>query len=170
MIFLYIISFILLLLCWVLLVPVIMRIDSSSHKYRVMLPGVFSIRALPSAEKLIILRVWIFFVPFHINPIRLMNKKTKEKDKPEKKKRKGLKLSSSAGKFRQLPGVVRIRKLEMDLDTDDFIVNAWLVPLFATLNSYRNINLKVNFEGNLALDLDIRTRIGTIIWFLLTNR
>jgi len=63
----------------------------------------------------------------------------------------------------------RIRKLHLDLDTDDTIMNAWLVPVFSIVNT-QNIQVRVNFEGISSLTLDLRTRLGSLLWiFIRTN-
>jgi len=58
----------------------------------------------------------------------------------------------------------------MDIDTDDFLLNAWLVPAFSAVNNGQNVQMQVNFEGNMFLDLDLRTRIGALAWILIKNR
>ncbi len=63
----------------------------------------------------------------------------------------------------------RIRKLYLDIDTEDFLFNAWLVPVFSMVNSDQ-IRMQVNFQGNATLHLDLRTRIGAILWIFLKNR
>jgi len=60
-------------------------------------------------------------------------------------------------------GALRVRKLKLDLDTDDFSLNAWLIPAFSLVNG-GNIHMQVNFEGRTALEMDLRTRIGTVLW------
>lgn len=57
----------------------------------------------------------------------------------------------------------RIRKLEADIDTDDFTLNAWLVPVFSAVNGER-IHLQVNFEGHQSLLLDMRVTLGALLW------
>jgi len=57
---------------------------------------------------------------------------------------------------------MRIRKLHLDVDTDDFTLNAWLIPVFSAVNS-ENIRLQENIEGNATLLLDLRTRSGALI-------
>ena len=58
----------------------------------------------------------------------------------------------------------------MDIDTDDFMLNAWLVPAFSAGNNGRNVPMQVNFEGNMFLDLDLRTRLASLAWILIKNR
>ena len=64
---------------------------------------------------------------------------------------------------------MRIRKLSLDFDTDDFLLNAWLVPFFSSMNS-ENIQLRVNFEGTSSLILDLRARIGTLLWIVISTK
>ena len=64
---------------------------------------------------------------------------------------------------------MRIRNLSLDIDTDDFLLNAWLVPLFSSMNS-ENIQMRVNFEGTSSLILDLRARIGTLLWIVISNK
>jgi len=64
---------------------------------------------------------------------------------------------------------MRIRKLHLDVDTDDFTLNAWLIPVFSAVNS-ENIRLQANFEGNATLLLDLRTSLGALIWAFLKSK
>jgi hypothetical protein len=57
----------------------------------------------------------------------------------------------------------RIKRLEADIDTDDFTLNAWLVPVFSAVNG-ENVHLQVNFEGHQSLLLDLRVTLGSILW------
>jgi len=64
---------------------------------------------------------------------------------------------------------IRIRKLSLEIDTDDFLLNAWLVPLFSSMNS-ENIQMRVNFEGSSSLFLDLRGRIGNLLWIVISAK
>lgn len=151
------ISLVLFFLLWLLLAPVILYTDTTRNRYVVTLPGIVRIRLVPSGT-LFYIRAWIFFIPFRINPF----KSRKKKDKPvEKKKRRHR--SFKAGTVKPMLGAVRVRKLNLDLDTDDFTLNAWLIPAFSMVNG-GNIHMQVNFEGRAALKMDLRTSIGTLLW------
>ena len=63
----------------------------------------------------------------------------------------------------------KIRKMKLDIDSNDFLLNAALVPAFSKVNS-KNILLQVNFEGNSSLHLETRTHIGSLLWILFKNR
>ena len=158
------------LILWILLVPVIIKLDTSRNLYRFMLPGIVSARVVPTAEFFLI-RCRILFVPFTIDPLSIGNRsKTKQEKVKKKKKRKRQSGRKLLKKFRKVTRAIRLRRLELDIDTDDFLLNAWLVPAFTAVNSYRNIQMQVNFEGNLFLHLDVRTRIAAILWQMMPRR
>ena len=66
-------------------------------------------------------------------------------------------------------GAFRVKRLEVDIDTDDFTLNAWLVPAFSAVNG-ENISLQVNFEGHQSLLLDLRVTLGALLWIIITTK
>ena len=168
MILIILIACFLLFMGWILFAPVMVSVDTDHHRYRVMLPGVVNAGVVPVENGLFRIRGWIFFIPFSVDPFRRRNRK---KNRQEKKKKKGLWTGKqNPERFKRMVRAIRIRRMELDLDTDDFVMNAWLVPLFSVLNNYHNIRMQVNFEGHLSMVLDMRTRIGILGWTYLTNR
>jgi hypothetical protein len=152
------------LILWILLVPVIIKLDSSRNLYRFMLPGIASVRVIPTTEFFLI-RCRVLFIPFTIDPLRMKSRSKRKLEKVKKKKKRnkpsGQKLMK---KFRNATRAIRLRRLELDIDTDDFLLNAYFVPAFTVANSYNNVHLQVNFEGNLFIHLDVRTRIVAVLW------
>jgi len=112
------------------------------------------------------IRGWILFIPFKFNPFK--PKKKKEREKPRSKK----KIKWRSGNVRMMRGALRafrIKRLEADIDTDDFTLNAWLVPAFSMVNG-ENIRLQVNFEGHQSLLLDLRITLGALLWIIITTK
>lgn len=163
MIWYILISLLLIFLFWILLVPVILYTNTEQNRYLLTLPGIFRAVVVPY-EGLFRIQGWIFFIPFKFNPFE--QKRKKEKQKPKKKKKKRL---WKSGNIRTMKGALRafrIRRLEADIDTDDFTVNAWLVPVFSAVNQ-ENIHMQVNFEGHQSLLLDLRVTLGTLLWSII---
>jgi hypothetical protein len=174
------------LLAWLLAGPVILLVDTERGDYRLALPGIISVALLPSGE-LFSMRVRIFFIPLRFNPFspgkawggkkggkeeEKPGKGDKKGEEPSKRKRKSSFLKMRKGTFRMGRDVlraIRIRRLRLDLDTDDFILNAWLVPAFTMVNG-GNIRMTVNFEGRASLLLDLRTRLGSLAWIFIKNQ
>jgi hypothetical protein len=165
MIWIVIISLLIALLLWILIGPVILFVNTERNLYLVMLPGIIKAVVVP-AEELFHIRGWIFFIPFKFNPFRIKRKRKKKEPKPVKKKKKrSISLSGGIEMGRSITRSFRIRKLHLNIDTDDFLLNAWLIPAFTAVNS-RNIHMQANFEGDASLLLDLRTRLGSILWNL----
>lgn len=138
-----------------------------------MLPGVVQ-AGVDLTVGLPYVKGWVFFIPFKFNPFQTKSKKKKKK---EKKKTPTLQTLKTSGKklgnlqlFKDAIRAFRIRKLTLDIDTDDFMLNAWLIPAFCAVNNGRNVHMQINFEGYMFLDLDLRTRIASLIWILIKNR
>ena len=159
MIWYIIISLLLIFLFWILLMPVILYTNTDRNRYLLTLPGIFRAVLVPD-DGLFHIRGWIFFIPFKFNPF--VQRKRKRERKPRKKKKSVWR----SGNIRTMRGALRafrIRKLEADIDTDDFTMNAWLVPVFSAVNQDK-IHLQVNFEGHQSLLLDLRITLGALLW------
>jgi hypothetical protein len=167
------------LLAWLIAGPVILYLDTERGDYRLSLPGIIRVALVPS-EKIFDLRVRIFFIPLRFNPFspgkawgrKKAGKEDKKDKEPSRRKRKAAFLKIKKGSLRMgrdFLRAIRIRKLRLDLDTDDFILNAWLVPAFSSVNR-DNIRMQVNFEGRASLLLDLRTRMGTLAWIYIKNQ
>jgi hypothetical protein len=168
MIWYIIISFFIALLLWILFAPVIIFLHTDAKRYHVVLPGIIKMAIVPSPD-IFYIRGWIFFIPFKYRPFQ--GKKRKRKEKPEKPKPKA-KLRMLSGNAQLIKDAIRsfrIRKLMLDIDTDDFMLNAWLVPAFSMVNG-GNIQLRANFEGYSSLILDMRLRLGTLLWIFIRNK
>ncbi|KPL09192.1 MAG: hypothetical protein AMS26_23190 [Bacteroides sp. SM23_62] len=164
----YIISFLVAFLLWILLGPIILFLNTDTNRYFLVLPGIFKATVVPSTE-LFHIRGWIFFIPYKYDPFQ--RKKGKRKRETDQKGRKwGLvKLRGGLQMLADTTHSFRIRKLHLDLDTDDFMLNAWLVPIFSFVNS-DNIRMRVNFEGTSSLLLDLRTRLGSLLWIVIKHK
>jgi len=164
MIWFILISLLVIFIFWILLVPVIIYTNTARNRYLLTLPGIFRAVVVPQ-EGLFQIRGWILFIPFKFNPFE--QRKRKAEQKPAKKKKK--KRLWKSGSFRMMKGALsafRIKQLEANIDTDDFTLNAWLVPVFSAVN-LENVRLQVNFEGHQTLLLDLRVTLGALLWSII---
>jgi len=63
----------------------------------------------------------------------------------------------------------RLKKLYLDLDTSNVILNANLYPVFAILSRKQEIDLNINYSGNFALILDAQNNLFTVLVVLIRN-
>lgn len=157
-----------LILTWLILAPVIFYVDTEDQRYSLSMPGVFKARLLPSDEILTI-KGTIFFIPYRFSPFA--RKRKKPRTKKEKTTKKKSKLSIRGGWLmgRNVLHAFSIRKLHLNMDSDDFTLNAWLIPAFSALES-DNIKLQANFEGHNSVLFDIRTHLGAILWAFIKTK
>jgi hypothetical protein len=174
MIWYILISLIAALLLWILLAPVVVYLDTVTNRYALSLPLVFRAAAEP-AEGLFRIRGWIFFIPYRFNPFKMKRKpKSMKKQQKEANKKAGKKINrkniwENLGMMRDLFRALKFRQMDLNIDTSDFMLNAWLVPVFSTLN-HGNTRMRVNFEGDFSLLMEMRLRIGTILWIYIRNK
>jgi hypothetical protein len=165
MILYILISLLLIFLLWLLLVPVIIYTNTERNRYLVALPGIFKAVIVPE-KGLFHIRGWIFFIPFRFHPFQ--KKRGKEKDKSGEKKRRKWR-SWNTGMLTEALRAFRVKRLEAEIDTDDFTLNAWLVPVFSMVNG-DHIRLRANFTGNNSLLLDLRVTLGALLWILIKTK
>jgi hypothetical protein len=162
MIWFILISLLLIFFLWLLLVPVILYMDTDRERYLLTLPGIFRAVVVPDAG-LFYIRGRVLFIPFRFNPFKSRKKKSQTRELQKKKRKKSF---NNPRMMRGALRSIRIRKMEANLDTDNFTWNAWLVPAFSVLNG-ENIRLQVNFEGHQSLLFDLRVTLGTLLWNLI---
>jgi hypothetical protein len=69
-------------------------------------------------------------------------------------------------KGRRMLASFQIRRFRLLLDTDDFILNAYLYPVFVFLSG-KNRYLAINFTGRNAVDILATNRIWRMLWALI---
>jgi hypothetical protein len=63
----------------------------------------------------------------------------------------------------------KVKKLYLDLDTHNVIINANLYPVFELMNERPRINLNVNYAGNFVLSLDAQNNLWNVVRIFLYN-
>ncbi len=162
------ISVILITLLWIFIGPIIIFVNTEGNKYSVGLPGIFKASIVPS-DDLFMIKGSVFFVPYRFNPFGIKRKKPRKKREKSRTKKRSFNLKGGWKLGRNIMHAFCIRKLHMDVDTNDFTLNAWLIPVFSAVNS-ENIRLQANFEGRASLLLDLRTRLGAVLWAFIKTK
>ena len=165
MVLLIIISALVLFLLWFLFAPLIIRVDSDNQRYSLSLPGIFKALVVPD-DDLFHIRFWVLFIPFKIDPLGRSMQRVEKTGKRKKKKRNrdiSKLMRARLLALKELIRSFRLKKLKLNLDTDDFILNSQLVPVFTTINN-QDLNLSVNFEGDISLFMVMKNRIASLLW------
>ncbi len=165
MILLIIISALALFLLWILFAPLIIRVDSDNQRYSLSLPGIFKAIVVPD-DTLFHIRLWVLFIPFRMDPLgKTMRRVEGPGRRDQKKGRRNISKLMRARiiALKEVTRSFKLKKLSLNLDTDDFILNSHLVPVFTTIN-YRDVNLTINYEGEISLFMVLTNRIASLLW------
>lgn len=144
-------------LIYLLFAPLILSIDTLYNEYFVRIKGLLKAMVKPHEEEVIVVSLTVLFFKFNLYPLQSRKKKSKKRvgKIPEKK---------VAGKrqipYRRLLRMLRsfkVKKLRVELDTRDPVLNAKLYPLFALLN-FSVGNFGINFMNKNRLVVKIENR------------
>jgi len=157
-----------LFLLYLLWMPIILFIDTSSNQYFVQLKGLTKISVEKHIKEIVRIRMRVLFMNFYYYPLRKRTKETSKKldSKPTKNLKK--RRSYSFKTIYRLLRSFKIKRFFVDVDTGDFVTNAKLIPLFTLLN-YTIANFKVNFEGRTHMALHMQNRPIHIIKTMLNT-
>lgn len=151
-----------------MLAPVIIFLNTAEGSYFITLPGIFKASVVPD-DDLFMIRGSVFFIPYHYHPFGRKNEKQKAEEEKSPRKKRSFKLRGGMKMGREILHAFRIRKLHLNIDTDDFTLNAWLIPVFSAVNS-ENIRLQANFEEETSMLLDLRTSLGALLWAVVKTK
>lgn len=139
-----------------LLIPIILFIDTATNQYYIHLKGLAKVSIEGHKEELIKIKLKIFFLNFYFYPLRgKINSGKKKKHQKKDIKKSSKKINIKTG-LRVLKSF-KVKRLFLDIDTGNCIINAKLYPLFAFLN-YKIGDFNINFEGRNKMMLYIQNR------------
>lgn len=149
-----------LLIVYLLLVPIILVVNTNSNEYYLQIKGLAKASVESDEKKIIKIKLKLFFFNYCFYP--LMYKVNDQNKKIESKKKKKKKMKIGFKTTLKLLKSFKVKKLMVDIDTGDCILNAKLFPVFGFLN-YHVGNFKVNFEGRNQLVFQMQNRPLNII-------
>jgi len=161
----FILAILLILVVGFLVIPVSLYIDTDQGRYEVFQRPAFRFFAIIKNGTIVPqLQIAGINVPLQSKrkrPIKKAPKKSKDKKSTFRR-------SVSAWRFlieRSLKSFA-IKHAVVDLDTDNVVLNAQLVPLFL-LASQGPVRLSTNFNGRVYFHLEVRNRPAKILWIFL---
>lgn len=154
-------TLLLLVLICLLVMPIVLLIDTTTNEYYIQIRGLVKASLEAHKEELIRIKLNVFFLKFYFYPLKNIGSKKKPKPKSTTKEKKRGKRPDFQTGVRILKSF-RVKKLFIDMDTGDCILNAKLYPLVAFLKYYSG-NINLNFQGRNQLVLCIQNRPINII-------
>jgi hypothetical protein len=135
---------------FLLLTPIVIELDSEQNLYQIRISGIARMNII-FGEPFILIKIHAFGFEKIIDPMQMQWKRTR-KERLKRERRFSFKKVMQKG-----TAIIRtfeIRYINMDIDTDDYALNALLYP-FALLFSQPGRQIQINFHGENALKLKI---------------
>ncbi len=165
MVVLIIISLIVLFITGLFIIPIQIVINTQKNEYYISLPGYFRVDLLFTRDYNYSIKLKILFFSFRIFPGKRRNS-VRDVEEPRKniqktKRRKKQKITFSF--IKKIIKCFKIKKLNADIDTGDYPLNAQLIPIAHAI-SQGNTNIDINFQNRNVLDICVNTRIYKITY------
>lgn len=144
-----------LVLLSLLFIPIELYLDTLTNQYYLRLRGLAKASIESDEEELLRIRLKVFFRNFHFYPLQKLGAPKKEKIKAIKVKKRRKKIGPR--KILRLLQSFKVKKIFVNIDTGDYLMNARLYPVFAFLN-YHKGNVRINFEGKNQIVLFVQNR------------
>ncbi len=145
---------------YLLWVPIVLCIDTTTNQYYIQLKGLAKAKIESHQDELLQVKLRVLFFTFQFYPLREIGR-TKKK-KPSKRRRKKPSKRKDFRTVLRLLTSFKVKKFFVNIDTGDCIVNAKLYPVAALVN-YRIGNFRINFQGRNQLVLYLQNRPIDII-------
>lgn len=145
---------------WILFAPLIIRIDTIENTCDLRLPGLFKTWLSIDQEGLAV-HVWFPFYRFKMDPLRRKAPKKRRKRKATASEKKKVMKRPNTKLMRRLLNTMysfRIIVFEASLDTDNYLLNAQLVPLCQLIRRH-GLAMNINFQGNSYFRLEVRNNL-----------
>lgn len=142
---------------WILFSPIILKIDTKEEIYWLRWWGVASIQLKTLADVPVLrLQIWFWKKDFHL--LDALLKREKSRKNTTAKRRKKEKKKNWKGIGLKVLRSFTVKRFDLKLDTDDYVLNSYLYPLAYVLGS-RKWRVGINYNGESSLQLQIENRL-----------
>ncbi|HOY17150.1 MAG TPA: hypothetical protein PLC89_07655 [Haliscomenobacter sp.] len=157
-----IIGILVVLLAGFLFSPLVLQVDTSKSHY-VLRWGMGRLQFIPTPDD------WLLSIGFSfwrkkVSLLKLLAKPAKkEQDSTSKPKKK--RQDRKPWSFQRLLHIIQtfqVRQFRLDLDTDDFVTNAYLYPVFRALSTPTRA-LTINFQGRSQCAFEVKNRMINVL-------
>ncbi|MDP4288306.1 MAG: hypothetical protein Q8922_10255 [Bacteroidota bacterium] len=150
------------ILCFLLLTPVALELDSARGVCRLSYRGVASCDAFFQDRRLL-LGLCVLGWRKTIDPFERKQKQATQKQAARKRH---ISFAKAKRKGMAVMRTFVVRDFYLNLDTDDYVTNAWLFPLAVWLSNEDRL-FRINFDGATEFRIRVEDRIGKILLALM---
>lgn len=150
--------------CFLMLTPLTIEVDTDRRVYRIRLKAIATANIIIIDGRLYI-RLWIIGWQKLIDPFRAKIEVTVEKKPAVSKKRRRVQASTIFRKAKAILRSFTVSFINLNIDTDDYVINAWLFPIAGLLTKGNHI-YRINYNANFSLRFRIENRVGKLLFAL----
>ncbi|KAA3624739.1 MAG: hypothetical protein DWQ02_22700 [Bacteroidetes bacterium] len=159
---------ILFILCWLLISPFEICINSAKNDYHIKWKGIGEAKILILPMDLLFrLRIAFWKKDWSVMEFKLKkDKKAKEKKPKKKKKKRDTRKMLRLGK--RALGSFQVEKMRVNIDTRNYILNGYLFPIFFNITHFfkGKPNLSINYKGKTEINVLVRNRLINMLFAL----
>jgi hypothetical protein len=153
------------LLLWLLFSPLVLQVDTRRNEYTFYWLGLANVKLVPLNDDLL-LRLRLPFWRKDFSILQLLtksnqNKQNRTREVPSNQKQKS-KWRFSWTRIHKVFRSFRVQYFRMEMDTDDYVMNAYLYPVCNLLNA-PNHYVTINFQGRNQCAFRVQNRIVNIL-------
>ena len=167
--FLSILAGLLFLIILLLCLPLQIEIATEKEIYEAKWSGLLRFRAVPADEKWRwFIRVLFWEMELGRDQARVETERKPEPQKTKKKKKGSFSIQQGIQIARGMLSAIRVKRFRIDWDSDDYVVNAWLYPLFHLI-SRGKYRVRINFLGRQEASILLQARPLRLGWAFLRS-
>lgn len=147
------------ILFWLLFAPIQLIVDTRKGQLSILWKRVAHASVSIEADD-ILLQIKLLFWTKKISLLEKKKKKeTSEKRKQKTRKKRSYTFRQVSAKIKRVVQSFELKKLILNIDTDDYLLNAKLFPLFGLLTNGKERRLRVNYQEEFEFILIIENRL-----------
>ncbi len=147
------------IIVWLLIAPMRLVFDTETNTYGIIWYGLARAQIIGIPGDIVV-RVKSFFWKKDFYPLHASGQK--QIDPPKDKRPSKIKWSRYIKKGIRVLKSCSIQKFRLNIDTDDYILNSYLYPLFCFLST-RKTPLQINYKGDVELTIILENRLWRIL-------
>lgn len=168
---LLIIGVLIIIFSWLLFSPLYLQIDTRRNEYALRWVGIAEANLIPLNDD-VLLRLRLPFwrkdfsiIKFFVQPTKNKQERTR-KATPKQQSKTNWRFFWNF--FQRILKSFRVHYFKVELDTDDYVMNAYLYPVCHFLNS-PDYSVSINFQGRNQCWLRVENRLAWVLFALISS-
>ena len=154
------------IISWLLVAPLQLQIDTQANHYQLVWKSIGYGKLVMYPEKLgIKLKILFWNLEWQLFPAQRKKQSGPKSESQPPASRDEKKRRRPSLPIRAMLRTFEVKRLRLHIDTDDFIINSYLYPVFYFLNRNREErDLRINYQGEALFQLIVENRLYRLLF------